>query len=260
MNSNILSLILEVTKKRIAMLKKNKTAITSIIKKASRVRSLKEAIKRENKISIIAEIKQASPSKGIIRKDFSPVELAKSLEKAGAQALSVLTEEEFFLGKSVYIEEIRRNVNIPILRKDFILDEVQLLESRALGADAVLLIMKILDENKFKRLYDVAKDLGMDVLVEVHTEKELKKILKSPVEIIGINNRDLNTLTVDLERTKKIAPFIPQEIITVSESGIKSFKDILFLKGLGINAVLVGETLMSKEDVEVKLKELNVDE
>lgn len=259
MSYNILSLILESKKKRIDLLKKNKEAIFSLLKKAPRVRSFKAAIKREGKISIIGEIKQASPSRGLLRKDFSLEDLAKKMKKGGAKALSILTEEDFFLGKGVYIEKVRKEVDLPILRKDFILDEIQVLESRALGADAILLIMRILDENKFKRLYELAKDLGMEVLVEVHTEKELRKVLKFSCEIIGINNRNLNTLGVDLERTKKLAPFIPQDVVSISESGISTLKDILLLKGLGIDAVLVGEALMKEEDVEAKLRELNID-
>ncbi|MCD6228331.1 MAG: indole-3-glycerol phosphate synthase TrpC [Candidatus Omnitrophica bacterium] len=259
MSENILSLILEAKKKKVAILKKNREGILSLLKRPPHIRSFKEAIERENKISIIAEIKQASPSAGIIRKDFSPQELAKQLEKGGASALSVLTEEEFFLGKPTYIEEVKKVVNLPILRKDFIIDEIQVLESRALGADAILLIMHIIDENKFKKLYELAKDLGMDVLVEVHTEKELKKVLKFSVEIIGINNRNLHTMKIDIERTKKLSPFIPSGVVSISESGISSLKDILFLKGLGINAVLVGEALMREANVEAKLKELDID-
>ena len=259
MSYNILSLILESKKKRISLLKKNKEAILSLLKKAPPVRSFKAAIKREGKISIIGEIKQASPSRGLLRKDFSLEDLAKKMKKGGAKALSILTEEDFLLGKGVYIEKVRKEVDLPILRKDFILDEIQVLESRALGADAILLIMRILDESKFKRLYELAKDLGMEVLVEVHTEKELRKALKFSCEIIGINNRNLNTLGVDLERTKKLAPFIPQGIVSISESGISTLKDILLLKGLGIDAVLVGEALMKEEDVEAKLRELNID-
>ncbi len=241
------------------MLKKNKEGMTSLLKKAYKVRSLKEAIKRENKISIIAEIKQASPSAGIIRKDFSHLSLAKSFEEAGAKALSVLTEEEFFLGKGSYIEEIRSKVNIPVLRKDFIIDEIQVLESRALGADAVLLIAQLLDKDRLKSLYEATKSLGMEVIVEVHSEKELRRVLKLPIEIIGINNRNLNTLKVDMERVKKLVPFISQTIVTVSESGVKSLKDMLVLKGLDINAALIGEAIMKEPDAEKKLRELNID-
>ena len=189
----VLSLILESKKKRIEVLRKNREAPGPL--------SFKKAIKREGKISLIAEIKQASPSSGVLRQEFSPVDIAKKYEKLRVNALSVLTEEEFFLGKINYIEDIKKSVNLPVLRKDFIIDEVQVLESRAVGADAILLIMRILDEAKLKRLYSLAKDLGMDVLVEVHTEKELRKVINYGVDIIGINNRNLDTFKVDILRT-----------------------------------------------------------
>jgi len=259
MNTNFLPLILEAKKNKLEILKKNREGIASLLKSAPKVRSLKEALLREGKISVIAELKQASPSAGVIRKDFSPVDLAEAFSLAGAQAVSVITEEDFFLGKKKYIEQVRAAVNIPVLRKDFILDEVQILESRALGADAVLLIMKIIDEQKYQQLYSAAKDLGMDVVTEVNTEKELRKVLKFKPDIIGVNNRNLQTMAVDLERTKKLAPFIPSGIVRIAMSGISSLKDVLLCKGLGLNAVLIGETLMRAEHPGAKLKELIAD-
>jgi indole-3-glycerol phosphate synthase len=256
---NIISLILEAKKKRIEVLKKNREAISALIEKVSAPLSFKEAIKKEGKITLIAEIKQASPSAGILRKDFSHVELAKTLDGLKVNALSVLTEEEFFLGKINYIEEIKKEVRLPVLRKDFILDEIQILESRAAGADAILLIVSILDETKLAQLYNFSKELGMDVLVEVHAAKELRKALKAGVEIIGINNRNLNTLKVDLTTTQKLIPFVPADVVKVSESGIHSLKDVLWLKGLGLDAMLVGETIMKAQSIEEKIKELNID-
>ena len=255
----ILSAILETKKKRVEVLKKHRDTFLPMIKKAPAPLSFKEAIKRKNKISFITEIKQASPSSGLLRKNFSHVELAKLFKNEKANAISVVTEEDFFLGKVHYIEDIKKEVNLPILRKDFILEEVQILESRAVGADAILLIMGILDEEKMKRLYAFAKDLGMDVLAEVHTEKELKKVLNIGVDIIGINSRNLHTFCVNLERTKKLLPFIPEEVVRVSESGIRDLKDVLLLKGLGADAVLVGEALMRADDIAEKIKELNID-
>jgi len=254
-----LSLILEAKKKRVKVLRKNREGFLSLIKKAPQPISFKKAISREDKISFIAEIKQASPSAGILRQNFSALELAKTFKAAGANAISIVTEEDFFLGKINYIEEVRGEVNLPILRKDFIIEEVQILESRAVGADAVLLIMAILDEEKVKALYDFSKQLGMDVLVEVHSEKELKKALNCGVDIIGVNSRNLHTFEVNTERHKKLIPFIPKEIVKVSESGIKDLKDILLLKGLGVDAVLVGEALMKADKVKEKLKELHID-
>jgi len=254
-----LSLILDAKKKRVKVLKKNRQAFLSLIKKAPAPISFKNAINKEGKISLIAEVKQASPSAGVLRKGFSHLDLAKTFKRLKASAISVVTEEDFFLGKINYIEDIKKRVNLPILRKDFILDEVQVLESRAVGADAILLIMGVLDEEKIKNLYKVIKDLGMDALVEVHTEKELKKVLKIGVDIIGINSRNLHTFQVNLERTKKLLPFIPENIVKVSESGIRTLKDVLLLKGLGANAVLVGEALMKANNLEEKIKELNID-
>lgn len=255
----VLSLILEAKKKRVEVLKKNREGFLSLIKKAPQPVSFKKAIKKEGKISLIAEIKQASPSAGILRKDFSVLDLAKLYKQAKVSAVSVVTEEDFFLGKINYIADIKKKVNLPVLRKDFILDEIQVLESRAVGADCILLIVSILTEEKLKSLYKACKDLGMDVLVEVNTEGELKKALKLGADIIGVNNRNLHTLQVKLERSKKLMPFVPEDVIKVSESGINSLKDVLLLKGLGVDAVLVGSALMKADDIEEKLKELNID-
>jgi len=255
----VLSLILDSKRKKVSLLKKHQDTFVSLIKKAPSPIPFKEAINREGRMSLIAEIKQASPSVGILRKDFSPLDIAKSFQKAKANAISVVTEEDFFLGKINYIESIKKYINLPILRKDFIFDEVQILESRAVGADAILLVMGVLDENKLKKLYHFSKDLGMDVLVEVHTEKELKKVLAIGVDIIGINSRNLHTLNINMERPKNLLPFIPEGVVKVSESGIKTLKDILLLKGLGANAVLIGEALMKEDNIEDKIKELHID-
>ncbi len=256
---NILSLILENKKKRIEILRKNREGLLSLIKKAPKIRPFKSSIKREGKISLIAELKQASPSAGILRKDFFLKDVVRSFIESKVNAISVLTEEDFFLGKISYIEEVNKIANIPILRKDFIIDESQVLESRAAGADAILLIARLLDNERLLRLYSLAKDLGMDIVVEVHTQKELRRVLSLPFDIIGINNRNLDTLTIDLNTTAKLAPFISKDIAIISESGISELKDILWLKGLGIDAVLVGEVIMKSEDVNSKIKELHID-
>ena len=231
----------------------------SLLKKAPPVKDFKKAIMREGKLSFIAEIKQASPSSGILRKDFNPAAIAKIFEANSVQAISVLTEEEFFLGKLNHIEEVKKAVSLPVLRKDFIIDEMQVYESRAAGADAVLLIMAILTPEKFKLLFELARKLGMRALVEVHTEKELRKALSYGAELIGINNRNLHTFEVDLKTTEKLVPFIPSNVVKISESGINELKDILLLKGLGVDAVLVGTCLMKATDIAAKLKELNID-
>ncbi len=254
-----LSLILDAKKERIKVLRKNRQAFLTLIKKSPAPVSFKNAINREGKISFIGEVKQASPSAGILRKNFSHLDLAKTFKKEKVSAISVVTEEDFFLGKINFIEDIKKKINLPILRKDFILDESQVLESRAVGADAILLIMSVLDEARIENLYNMTKELGMDALVEVHTEKELKKVLKFGADIIGINSRNLHTFQVNLERTKKLLPFIPEDVVKVGESGIRDLKDVLLLKGLGANAVLVGEALMKSESLEEKIKELNID-
>jgi len=256
---NILSLILDNKKKRIAVLKKNKEGLLSLIKKAPKPRSFKKAINKEPKISLIAELKQASPSAGLLRKDFSLTDLAKIFSEAKVDAISVLTEEDFFLGKISYIDKVHKAVGVPVLRKDFIIDEVQVFESRAAGADAILLIVRLLDNDSLKRLYSLAKDLNMDVVVEVHTQKELRRIMPLSFDIIGINNRSLDTLNIDLNTTAKLAPFISKDSTIVSESGISSLKDMLWLKGLGINAVLIGEAIMKSLNVKDKIKELQID-
>lgn len=256
---NILSLILESKKKKREVLKKNREALLSLTKKVPPPLSFQQAIKREGKISFIGEIKQASPSAGVLRKEFSVVDIAKIFENLKVNAISILTEEEFFLGKINYIEEVKKVVSLPVLRKDFIMEEEEVLESRAAGCDAILLIMRLLDEKRLDRLYNLSKDLGMDVLVEVHTEKELRKAMKVGAEIIGINNRNLSTLKIDLARTQKLIPFLPPQVIKVSESGINSLKDILWLKGLDVDAVLVGEAIMRSQDMEEKIKELHID-
>lgn len=255
----VLSLILETKKKRVEILKKNHEGINSLLKKAPPIVSFKDAINRKGKLSLIAEIKQASPSCGILRKDFSVMEIAKVYEELKVNAVSVLTEEEFFLGKVNYIEDIKKEISLPVLRKDFIIDEIEILESRAVGADAILLIMRILTEEQFSRLYNLSKEMGMDVMVEVHSEKELRKVLKHGVDIIGINNRNLSTFEVDLAVTQKLIPFIPEDIIKVSESGIRNFKDVLLLKGLTVDAVLIGEEIMKAQDIREKIKELHID-
>lgn len=256
---NILSLIVEAKKKRVEVLKKNREEILSFVKQAPALVSFKQAIQRQGKISIIGEIKQASPSAGVLRKDFSHLEIARMYLAENINAVSVITEEEFFLGKLSYLTEIKKEIDLPVLRKDFILDEIQVFESRAAGADAILLIMSILDEKKFQALYNVAKELGMDVLTEVHTERELRKALKFGVDILGVNNRSLHTFKVDIKTTQKLVPFIPADVVKISESGIHSLKDMLFLKGLGVDAVLIGEAFMRAADIREKMKEMHID-
>jgi len=212
-----------------------------------------------NEISLIAEIKKASPSKGVIRNDFDPVEIAGIYSSSGAAAISILTEPLYFKGNIKYIDQVKKTVpglSIPVLRKDFIHDPYQVYESRAYGADCILLIVAILSTRKLTELLTLSHELGMKCLVEVHNKSELDIALNSEARIIGINNRDLNTFEVDISTTERLCSFIPPDRIVVSESGIKTRSDIERLKNCNVNAVLVGEALMSSRDIKAKIKEL----
>ncbi|MFA4885397.1 MAG: indole-3-glycerol phosphate synthase TrpC [Desulfotomaculaceae bacterium] len=208
-------------------------------------RPLAPSIRRPGEISVIAETKKASPSKGLLRKKYDPVKIARAYELAGAAAISVLTEEKYFLGHPSHIASVKREVSIPVLRKDFIIDPYQVYESRVLGADAVLLIVAALSPALLAELITLAWSLGLSCLVEAHNERELIQALSSGAEIIGINNRDLNNFSTDLNVTFNLLGLIDLNKITVvSESGIKNKSDILKLKDSGVHAALVGEALM----------------
>src|SRR3989338_7808086 len=215
-----------------------------------------QAISKQKQISLIAEIKKQSPSRGIIRQDFNLQEIARIYQDCGVQAISVLTEEDYFGGNISYINEVRNLADRPILRKDFILDPYQVYESRFWGADAILLIADLLSKEKLSELMHLAQEVGLASLVEVHNEKELKKALGLKAPLIGINNRDLHTLEVDFKITEKLFPLIPKDQVVVVESGVKSYQDILFLKILGVSAVLIGEALMEAQDIKKKIEEL----
>lgn len=206
--------------------------------------------------TIIAEVKKGSPSKGVIRPDFDPVEVAETYEANGAACLSVLTDERFFLGHLRYLSLIREQVRLPLLRKDFLCDPYQLWEARAGGADAVLLIAAALDLHQLRDFAALAGELGLDVLLEVHDERELEVALQVPVELIGINNRDLRTFVTDLGVTERLVPLIPGDRFVVAESGIRDRQDILRLRQAGAGAFLVGESLMREADFGAKLREL----
>jgi len=215
-----------------------------------------EAISKPRTISLIAEIKKSSPSRGVIRENFNLVEIAGIYQEAAVNAVSVLTEEDYFSGNLSYINEVKNIFLGPVLRKDFILEPYQVYESRFYGADAILLIADLLTKDKIAELMQIAVDLGMDCLIEVHDEKELKKVLNMKVGLIGINNRDLHTLEVDFKTTEKLFPLIPKDKVVVVESGIKSHQDVLFLKILGVSAVLIGEAFMQAPDIKNKVEEI----
>ena len=204
--------------------------------------NFKKVLQKEG-ISIIGEIKKASPSKGIIKEDFDSVKIAKVYEKVDVDAISVLTEKEFFKGDDNYIRKVKKVSSKPILRKDFIVDEYQIYESKILGADAVLLIVSVLGD-KLRDFYNLSKSVGLDVLVEIHDRQQLEIALEAGCDIIGINNRDLKTFNVDINTTENLIKYIPQNTTIVSESGIKTPEDIRYLASLGVDAVLIGETFM----------------
>jgi len=207
-------------------------------------------------IRLIAEVKQASPSRGMLSPNFNPIELAQTYTEGGAAAISVLTEANYFMGSIEYLAAIKEVVGLPLLRKDFIFDPYQVYESRAYGADALLLITAILSQEQLKELVSLSHSLGLRCLVEVHNKGEVERAILSEAEIIGINNRDLNTFAVDITTTRSLRPLIPQERIVVSESGIKSKRAIEKLGKWGVDAVLVGEALVTAGDVMAKMKEL----
>ena len=206
--------------------------------------------------AIIAEVKRSSPSKGRIRKDFDPLKIAAIYQEHGAQAVSVLTDEQFFEGKGAYLAAIKRTIALPLLRKDFIIDAYQIYETRVLGGDALLLIASILEQRQLTEYIELAEQLGLAPFVEVHTKAELGKALAVGAEIIGINNRDLQTFSTDLKKTLELAPMIPKDKIVVAESGITTRKDIELLMQAGVHCFLIGEALMRANDIGKKLREL----
>lgn len=230
--------------------------LEKMIQKRGDTKSFSRALKSDANISIIAEIKKASPSAGVIRNEFKPIEIARLYKQGGAAAISVLTDEKYFQGNLSYMTAVKESVDLPVLRKDFIVDPYQIYEARSAGADAILLIAALLSENEIQSLLNQAKELEMDCLVEVHTESELQKVLQTNAGIIGINNRDLATFTISLETTFRLRPMIPDGKIIVSESGIKSRAEILRLFNNGVNAILVGETLMKSNNIPATLHEL----
>lgn len=212
---------------------------------------------RKRDMGLIAEVKKASPSKGLIRPDFHPVELAASYEAAGADCISVLTDEVYFQGSGAFLTAIREAVGVPLLRKDFVIDERQIYEARLLGADAVLLIAAILSDAQLRDYLAAAAALGLDALVEVHDREELERVLAlGTAELIGINNRNLRTFEVSLETTAALAELVPPNATLISESGIRTREDISYLAGNGAQGVLIGETFMRRERVGEAVHEL----
>ncbi|MFA5114455.1 MAG: indole-3-glycerol phosphate synthase TrpC [Candidatus Omnitrophota bacterium] len=253
--------------KEVIARKKEKTALSKQqfpeevlkerVKSLAPARDFVGAIQKPRQISLIAEIKKASPSRGIIRQDFKVQDIARTYQEAGVQAIAVLTEEDYFQGNISYLNEVRGITDLPLLRKDFILEPYQIYESRFFGADAVLLISEVLTQESILEMSQLAAELGLVSLVEVHSEKELKKVLKlKNVGLIGINNRDLHTLEVDSSTTQKLFTLIPKDKVVVVESGLKSRQDVMFLKILGVSAVLIGEAFMAAPDIRREIEEI----
>ena len=211
---------------------------------------------KKNDIAFICECKKASPSKGLIAPDFPYLQIAKEYEKAGADCISILTEPSRFLGSDEYLKEIAEAVSIPCIRKEFTVDEYMIYEAKVLGAKAVLLICSILTENQIKGYIKICDELGISALVEAHDENEVKAAISAGARIIGVNNRNLKDFTVDTENSKRMRKLVPKDIIFVSESGVKSARDVQLLREIGADAVLIGETLMRASNKKEKLDEL----
>ena len=211
---------------------------------------------RKQGMNFICEVKKASPSKGVIVQDFDYIQIAIDYEKAGASCISVLTEPKYFQGDINYLKEISRAVQLPLLRKDFIIDPYQIYQAKAMGASAVLLICAVLERRELKELHNLCNELGLSALVEIHDEKEATKALEAGARIIGVNNRNLKDFTVDLNLSVRLRPLIPEEIVFVAESGIKTASDIKILSKAKVNGVLIGESMMRSKDKNVMLREL----
>jgi indole-3-glycerol phosphate synthase len=219
-------------------------------------RPFRPGLMRGTEMGLIAEVKKASPSAGVISENFRPIDQAREYERAGAHALSILTDEKYFKGHLDYLRDIRDQVDLPLLRKDFIIDELQIYESVISGADAILLIVASLEDETLRHLYDVAQGCQLDVLVEVHNRAEMDRALELGADMIGINNRNLKTFVVDLKTTEELAEEIPGDVCAISESGIKTPDDVRYVREHGINAILVGETLMRSDNVRQTVQDL----
>ena len=255
---NILEEIAEKTRERIRKEKQQlpPEQVKVLAEKAPQRPSFLEALRKPG-MSYICEVKKASPSKGLIAPDFPYLEIAKEYERAGASAISCLTEPFYFMGSDTYLHEITQQVDIPVLRKDFTVDKYMIYQAKAFGASAVLLICAILKDQELLEYRQLAEALGMDVLVEAHDEKEVARALKAGAKIVGVNNRDLRTFQVDMNNSIRLRNLAPDSVVFVSESGIKNAGDIAILERNRVGAVLIGETLMRSSDKKAALEALN---
>lgn len=231
-------------------------ALRERLSDAPPVRDFAAALAAAPRMGLIAEVKKASPSAGVIRADFDPVAIATAYAAHGAHCISVLTDEQFFQGRLEYLSAIRQAGSLPVLRKDFILDPYQIVEARVFGADAVLLIAECLDDAQLSALYASTRELGMHALIEIYEPENLERVLRLHPSLLGINNRNLKTFATDLEHSVRLAKRIPRETLLVSESGIRNRDDVQRLRESGVRAILVGETLMRAEDLGAKIEEL----
>jgi indole-3-glycerol phosphate synthase len=223
---------------------------------AAPVRDFCAALRGNGPIRLIGEIKKASPSAQTIRTDFDPVAIAQIYQQHGASCLSVLTDAPYFQGRLEYLTQVRAEIGIPVLRKDFLIDDYQVFEARAAGADAILLIAEILDDTSLRRLLEQARALGMSALVEFHDKSNMSRVLASGAELIGINNRNLRNFTTDVEHTLQLRDRIPADVLLVSESGIRTRSDVERLEAAGVSAILVGESLMRAADIGLAVEQL----
>ncbi len=256
--STILDEILEQKRREIAVARDQVafSALEAQLSKAPPVRGFLDALRAATRPGLIAEVKKASPSAGLIRADFDPVTIARQYEVAGATCLSVLTDEKFFQGHLNYLRDIRQIVRIPVMRKEFIIDRYQIAEARVAGADCVLLIAECLDDAQLQDLYDYAHSLGMDALIELYDLENVPRVLATGTKLLGINNRDLRTFVTSLEHTFTVKRLVPDDVLLVSESGIGINADIQRLRNEGIGAVLVGESLMRQPDIGIAVRTL----
>lgn len=255
---SILDTLAEHARERVNMARQV-VPIDSLIERAESLEkgdfAFEEALRREG-LSFICECKRASPSKGIIAANFPYLEIARSYEEAGADAISVLTEPKYFLGRNEYLKEIAEAVRLPCLRKDFTVDEYMIYEAKILGASAVLLIVSLLDEGTLKEYISVCDALGLSALVEAHDKREVHSALRAGARVIGVNNRNLKDFSVDTENSARLRRLIPRDVLFVSESGVRDAEDVSKIREIGADAVLVGEALMKSEDKKSKLAEL----
>ncbi|MBN1385286.1 MAG: indole-3-glycerol phosphate synthase TrpC [Elusimicrobia bacterium] len=255
---NILDEIIEYKKSEVIHRKKQLTLnkIISEIGRLPLVRDFESAVAQPSRLNLIAEIKKASPSSGRIVENFDVREIARQYEESGAAAVSVLTDIKYFQGDISYINIVKEAISLPVLRKDFIIDDYQIYESRYFGADAILLIAAVLNRGKIRNYLKIADELNLSAIVEVHKEEELKEVVDTGARIIGINNRDLSDLSVDINTTLILKPKIPKGKTVISESGIKTKQHVNILKNSGVNAVLIGEYFMKSESIEESVKNL----